>query len=465
MMLDYQTRKSPAIDESNLQARIPIAEPTIALFHCIDLIDDFLDSIQISFETFCEEFIGSWMFGYINALKLAGVRTVLFCISAQVSEPTRFTHLPTGTTICVLPTTRVYRAYRSLRRTSLSMYGGEGAETFRGIQDSNTLRHYLLTPLKDIAKSIGTYLSTPLPLLIQELRREGCQAILCQEYEYARFDASVLLGRLINLPVFATFQGGDKTKSWLEVPWRWLAFHGCKGVIISTQSEVQRVCDRYSIPPTKIAKIYDPMDTQTWRPIDRAEARVALDIPGDAKVVVCHGRIDFYRKGFDILLEAWAQLCRDRPHQDMRLLLVGTGPDSDKLRQHIAAMQLRGIMWRDEFIHDRYLIRQYLSAANVYTLASRQEGFPIAPIEAMACGLPVVAADAPGGPDIFEGGEDAGGVVVPRGEPNALATAIGKVLDNQTLEIKLGETARKRVEQYFSPEGVGIQLRDFLLTH
>jgi hypothetical protein len=51
-------------------------EPTIAMLHCYDLIDDFLDSINISFETFCKEFIGSWMFSYINTLKQVGIRTV-----------------------------------------------------------------------------------------------------------------------------------------------------------------------------------------------------------------------------------------------------------------------------------------------------------------------------------------------------------------------------------------------------
>jgi hypothetical protein len=51
-------------------------EPTISMLHCYDLIDDFLDSINISFETFCKEFIGSWMFSYINTLKKVGIRTV-----------------------------------------------------------------------------------------------------------------------------------------------------------------------------------------------------------------------------------------------------------------------------------------------------------------------------------------------------------------------------------------------------
>lgn len=462
-MLDYKSVEQRDMAQQQPLVTTTKTEPTIALLHCMDLIDDFLDHINISFETYCHEFVGSWMFGYINALKRVGVRTVLFCISARFSEPSRFTHVPTGTTICVLPASKSYLVYRSVRLKALSFYGASEGQTFKDIQDSNATRRSLLSKLKNLAQSVGTYLSTPLGLLTRELQREGCEAILCQEYEYARFDACVLLGKLLGLPVFATFQGGDSTHSFLEYPLRQLAFRGCTGVIISTQKEIERVRTRYKVPPTKIARIFDPMDTVTWHPVDRSQARAALNIPLDAQVVVCHGRIDFYRKGLDILMAAWKQICCERPNQDLRLLLVGTGSDADKLRECIAKMRLRGVMWRDEFVNDRAVLRLYLSAANVYTLASRQEGFPIAPLEAMACGLPVIATDAPGVPDILEGGEDSGGLVVPRENRQALALALGRVLDDEAWGRELGKRARRRVEDYFSPAVIGTQLRELML--
>ncbi|WP_017317900.1 glycosyltransferase family 4 protein [Mastigocladopsis repens] len=462
-MLDYKSIEQRDVNEQELRVATHQAQPAIALLHCMDLIDDFLDHINISFETYCHDFVGSWMFGYIKALKQVGVRTVLFCISARFTEVSRFTHVPSGATICVLPASKTYLAYRGVRRKALSLYGASEGQTFKDIQDSNVSRRSLLTKFKNLAQSVGAYLSTPLGLLAQEIRREGCEAILCQEYEYARFDACVLLGQLMRLPVFATFQGGDKTHSFLEYPLRQLAFRGCTGAIISTQKEIERVRDRYKVPSAKIAQIFDPMDTRSWYPVDRNEARAALGIPVDARVVVCHGRIDFHRKGLDILVAAWDQICRDRPNQDLRLLLVGTGPDSDKLRECIAKMQLRGVMWRDEFVNDRDVLRQYLSAADVYTLSSRQEGFPIAPLEAMACGLPVVASDAPGVPDILEGGEVSGGLVVPREDVNALTQALGRVLDDEAWGRELGKRARCRIEEYFAPEVIGKQLRNFLL--
>jgi len=438
------------------------SEPTIALLHCYDLIDDFLDSINISFETFCKEFVGSWMFGYINALKQVGIRTVLFCISARVDRPSRFTHVPTGTTICVLPPSKAYYAYRALRRQSLNVYGASEAQSFRAIQDKNSVRRSLLTPIKDLAKSVGTYLATPLNVLAQELQRENCQAILCQEYEYARFDACVLLGKMIRLPVFATFQGGDRTQSWLELLPRQLAFRACTGVIVATQSEIQRIQSRYGIPSSKIARIFNPVDIETWNVIDRDQARVALNIPLDAKVVVWHGRVEIERKGLDTLLEAWQQIYRDRPNQDVRLLLIGTGSDAKQLSQLIEDMQLHGVHWLNEFVSDRSVIQQYLAAANVYTLSSRQEGFPVAPIEAMACGLPVVATDAPGMADILEGEAAAGGFIVQKANSQALASALGRILDHPDLAKELGKRACERAKSHFSLSAIGQQLRSCL---
>ncbi|MEN9519551.1 MAG: hypothetical protein RLZZ381_2139 [Cyanobacteriota bacterium] len=435
-------------------------EPTIALLHCYDLIDDFLDSINISFETFCQEFLGSWMFGYINALKQVGVRTVLFCISARVDRPSRFTHAPTGAMICVLPPARIYYAYRAVRRNSLNLYGASETQSFKDIQDDSTIRRSLLTSVKDLAKSIGTYMSTPLGLLASELRRENCQAILCQEYEYARFDTCVLLGKLLHLPVFASFQGGNKTESPIEVPLRHLSFSLCTGVIIPTQTEIQRVSDRYGISSSKIAHIFNPLDMTTCQGIDRLEARAKLGIPLDARVVAWHGRVEIERKGLDILLEAWQQICCDRPEQDLRLLLVGTGSDAERFGERINAMQLKGVQWLNEFVSDRTIIQQYLTAADVYTLPSRQEGFPVAPIEAMSCGLPVVAADAPGIPDILEGGEASGGIIVPRGDASALALELGRVLDDEAWGRELGFNARDRAENCFSSKAIGKQLCD-----
>jgi starch synthase len=196
--------------------------------------------------------------------------------------------------------------------------------------------------------------------------------------------------------------------------------------------------------------------------MDRSVARAELGIPQDARVAVWHGRVLLYRKGLDLLLHAWESVCRERPGKDLRLILLGTGNDSDEFRARLDAMRLQGVLWIDRFFVDPTAIKCYLSAANVYVFPSRHEGFPVAPIEAMAASLPVVAADAPGVSDIFENGEDAGGLIVPVDNAAAFAQALGRMLDDVAWSRDLGQRAYRRAQTSFSLEAIGAQLSSFM---
>lgn len=417
-------------------------QPTVALLPWGDLFEDFFDTIGVSFETFRDEHMGSYMFGYINALERAGVRTVLFFVSARVSEPLRFVHKPTGAKVCILPASKAYRAYRRFRRGALNAAGVSPQQKFSDIYTKRSLRTVLLAKAKEILKSFGSYGSIPLRSLAQELRREGCTVILSQEYDYPRFDLCVLLGKLLRLPVYATFQGGGAPESIFESLPRSLAFRHCAGLIIPSQGEIKRVRSSYRVPPSKIAQVFNPIDLSVWQVGDRDAARQQLNLPLTAQAVVYHGRIEIERKGLDVLLKAWQQICQERPDRDLRLFLLGTGSDAEKFQQQIQEMQLSGVMWLNQFVRDRSVVQQYLSAADVYTLPSRHEGFPVAPLEAMACGLPIVAANAPGISDIFEHGEASGGIVVPCADAAALASALGRVLDDSELRQTLSHITR-----------------------
>lgn len=431
---------------------------TIALVDWSHLLEDFLDNIGVSFEAFCDEITGGWMFGYIEALQLAGVRTILFCVSSHVSVPTRFHHRPTSATICVLPAPQLYRI---ARRRLLNPYADSVAQavgTVRGI------RSYGLA----ILLRLMPYLSTPLVHLARELRREGCHAILCQDYEHGRFDECVGLGKLLRLPVFATFQGGNIAPRW---PLRWLrrlSLRRATGLIIATPSEAERVQADYQISPKQIGAIFNPLDLSVWHnghhETERVAARAELGIPVAARVAVWHGRVLMHRKGLDILLDAWQRVGHSEGESKRYLLLIGNGHDAETLRRQIVAKNLQlSIKWIDKYVQDKALLRRWLAAADVYVFPSRHEGFPVAPIEAMACGLPIVAAAASGIPEILVGGEAAGGIIVPVGEVESFARALDTLLANEPQSLRLGKFARQQVEERFALSTVGVQLREFLV--
>ena len=425
---------------------------SIALLPWGDLFDeDFLDTLGVSFEAFRDEFRGSWMFGWIDALRRAGVEPTTFWFSARTPSPLRFTHKPTGSKMCVLP---IAPSYRMIRRRTVKPYAATVDEMFGPVRRGSRVLFSLL-------KQVAPYLSTPPLRLAREIRREGCQAILCQQYDTPRFDVCAVLGKLLRLPVFASYQGGgDLALPPMERFVRPRALRACAGLVIPSYSEAQRVHMRYRTPLSKMARIFNPLHLSVKTPAGRLAQRELLGIPPSARVAVWHGRIDIRQKGLDILLEAWERLCGRWTGQDPRLLLMGTGPDAPELRSLIAAAPSKNIIWNDKFVHDAEVIQRCLSCADVYVFPSRWEGFPVSPIEAMACGLPVVASDASGIPEIFERGEEHGGLVIPGCDAERLAESLGRVLGDIDLARKLGARGRERA-RYFSVEKAGKQLRSF----
>src|SRR5262249_7619957 len=151
-----------------------------------------------------------------------------------------------------------------------------------------------------------------------------------QEYEYTRFDALVRLAIRLGICAFATFQGGDRTLSWIERLVRGRSLGMCSGLIIASRSERLRVERRYDGRHPPIANIPNPIDSQEWQAIDRREARSLLGLRQDLFIAINHGRIDIRRKGLDVLLAAWAA------SHGGELVVIGSGQDHDAFAALVA---------------------------------------------------------------------------------------------------------------------------------
>jgi starch synthase len=426
-------------------SRLPSEAPALAILPWGDVFGDWLDALGVSLEEFRDEFTGSWMFGYVRALERAGVRAVLICPTYRVRRPRREIHRPTGAPLYLLPLAAPYRAAaRALLDGSL------GAR-----RDPVSVARAALT-------HAAPYLATPPLAVARVLRTERCTALLCQDYETPRFDACIVLGRLLRLPVFATFQGGDYQLSRLEGPIRPLSLKLATGLVVPTSSEAKRLRARYGVTGSKVASIFNPVDVDFWRAEDRLSARAAEGLAAEAEVVVWHGQVHA-RKGLDVLLDAWRIVCAERPGRPLELVLLGARRGAVLLRRAAAEIAAPGVRIVDEWVLDPSLVRRLLSAGDVYAFPSRHEGFPVAPLEAMACGLPVVASDAQGLRDIFERGQEHGGIVVPREDARAFALALGALLDDTERRRNVAANARARAETSFGLDAVGAQLASFLI--
>src|SRR5215207_2193325 len=136
----------------------PLHSRTLAVIPGGDRFEDFFDKIGVSLETFRHEFTGGWLFNYVRALSLVGVRTVLIFTSARVQRPVQFTHVDSGASVWVLPSPRIYQKIRNARQR----FWPESRELL----------------------AVASYAGTPLRRLRRVLRDERCDALLLQEYEH-----------------------------------------------------------------------------------------------------------------------------------------------------------------------------------------------------------------------------------------------------------------------------------------
>lgn len=159
--------------------------------------------------------------------------------------------------------------------------------------------------------------------------------------------------------------------------------------------------------------------------------------------VIAVGRMD-YQKGFDRLVEAWDIVCRDSRFADWRLDIFGQGEWREMLQGMIDS---RGLQGRIALNAPTKGITDEYAASSMLVMSSNYEGFPMVMIEAMACGLPVVAFDFKCGPrDIIEDGHN--GLIVPNGNINGLAHAMMRVMGDDELRRSMGAAAVKVTERY-----------------
>ncbi|MGI8608536.1 MAG: glycosyltransferase family 4 protein [Candidatus Dormibacteria bacterium] len=192
-------------------------------------------------------------------------------------------------------------------------------------------------------------------------------------------------------------------------------------------------------------------DTRTFASLSAGRESVVVNgvvPPGPAPAPVADGPARLLsvgrlvpQKGFDLALEALALVVRERP--EVRLDIVGEGPEERHLREQIKALGLvqhARLLGRVE--HAR--IAGLMAAATAVVMPSRFEGMPLVALEAGRTGRPVVGTAAPGLRCAVVDGHT--GLLVPAEDPRALAAALLRVVDDRDLARKLGAAARERIE-------------------
>lgn len=241
-----------------------------------------------------------------------------------------------------------------------------------------------------------------------------------------------LFGRAAGVPAIASGYRALRPGQWESLLWRLSDRVICNAEILR-----QRVVAVHGAEPERVAVVPNSVDLERLLPAPGH---------GEEALVVSVARL-VPDKSPLTLVEAFALVRRELPQA--RLVMVGEGPLLPLVRARLAALGLEDAV---ELVGGCGDVRPHLARAQVFALASAREGSPNAVLEAMACGLPVVASRVGGIPELVEDG--CTGLLATPGAPEDFARRLLHLLGAAALRVKMGKAGRQRVEERHSPEAV-----------
>jgi glycosyltransferase involved in cell wall biosynthesis len=223
------------------------------------------------------------------------------------------------------------------------------------------------------------------------------------------------------------------------------------GRIITVSNGIrENLIEEFHSPSDKIKIIYNPVDMPRIAKLSEAQPEHPF-LRSSVPVIISIGRL-VPQKGFDILIKAFGRVVSET---DARLIIMGEGPERGPLEKITGDL---GLSDRVSFIGFQHNPYAFLARADLYVLSSRYEGLPVSLLEAMACGVPVIAADCQSGPcEILRNGEH--GILVPVGDVEGLSEAILRLLRNRELRETLSKSGMQRIND-FSAEKVVKEYED-----
>ena len=217
---------------------------------------------------------------------------------------------------------------------------------------------------------------------------------------------------------------------------RRLLLNNAYATLVPSTTLRQIAIEQYRVPPERVVFIRNGVDLSRFRPGRAFEWRRSVGIPDTAVVIGTVGALRA-EKNIGLLLDAFA----DAAPPEACLLIVGDGPCRHDLEAHA---ERRNITQRTFFVGSIRDTVEYYQAMDVFTLSSLTEQMPIALLEAMACGLPVVAT-AVGDVPTMLGAAQASALVSPA-NPAAYSRALATMATDAPLRSRLGAHNRQRAE-------------------
>ncbi len=217
-------------------------------------------------------------------------------------------------------------------------------------------------------------------------------------------------------------------------------------VVISVSRNTHRETLERGVPASRCMAMYSGIDLAPYQQApSREEARRALGIDEDVFVVGNIARL-WPEKEHASLVEAAGLLAGRFPK--LRFLIVGDGPLMSQLKEQISKAGLEEVVLMPGYCEDFVAV---LAALDIFAFPSSAEGTPMVIYSAMAMGVPIVASPVSGVGEIVV--DEESGLFVPPADPDAMAAAIERLIEDSALCSRLGDNAREACNTHYSAEG------------
>jgi len=260
---------------------------------------------------------------------------------------------------------------------------------------------------------------------------------------------------LARVPVIVSSRR-DMSRWWWYTPARRKILRRIQGlstrVLVNSEAVRQDLITRDGFDPKRIAVVYNGIDLEKFTRPKVTRQQLLPGVPQGGKTIVMVANMHAGSKGHGDLIEAARTVKQKFP--EARFLLAGDGEMRPFFEDQVRALGLAEMF---VFLGHRTDIPQLLSCCDIGVLASKSEGLPNAVLEYLAAGLPVVATTVGGVPEIIE--NEVHGLLIPPEHPDALATALLRLLEDPQLCASLGKAGQERVRTRFNFPAVLESLR------
>jgi glycosyltransferase involved in cell wall biosynthesis len=278
---------------------------------------------------------------------------------------------------------------------------------------------------------------------LKRLKKDFPFQVIDAHFAYPEGVAAALLGRRLKVPFIVTLRGNEfvYARSALRAPQiRW-AFRRAARVVGVSES-LARIARELGAREEQIRVVPNGVDLDRFRPLDRKECRRRLGLPEKATILLSVGAL-VKRKGFHRVIEVLPALKASVP--DLVFVAVGSssveGDMSGELKAQVARLGLEDSV-RFEGQRSPEELASYYPAADLFVLATWNEGWCNVFLESLACGTPVVTTDVGGNREVIK--SDALGMVVPFGDPDRLQGALAEGLRKEWRREDLVRYAEER---------------------